>query len=56
MKAHSCDFIQFYFMVGLRHGEILLLLCTVDDLMMDMQTGIRILYVCASEDREVTLS
>jgi len=41
--ARVHDLIKFYFMLGLRHGEILLLLSTVDDIVMSMRTLRRVL-------------
>ncbi len=36
--VHLHDLIKFYFMLRLRHGEILLLLNTVDDIIISMHT------------------
>lgn len=41
--AHLQDLIKFHFMLGLRHGEILQLLSTVDNIAISMRTLRRIL-------------
>ena len=41
--SHVHNLIKFYFMLGLRHGKILLLLSTVDDIVISMHTQRRIL-------------
>ena len=41
--AHLHDLIKFYFMLGLRHGKILLLLSTGDYIVISMRTLRRIL-------------
>ena len=43
--AHLQDLVKFYFMLGLRHGEILLLLSTVEDITLSMRT-LRIILKC----------
>ena len=41
--AHLQDLVKFYFMLGLRHGEMLLLLSTVDDIALSM-SKLRIIF------------
>ena len=41
--GHIHDLIKFYYMLGLRHGEILLLSTAVDDIVISMRTLRRIL-------------